>query len=298
MEYRDFGSTGLRVSVLGLGAGQIGDARLDEAEVARLLHFAVDQGITLFDTARGYGLSEERLGRHLGHQRQQLVISTKVGYDMAGHADWSPGCIQAGVDAALQRLQTDYLDIVHLHSCSLAVLQQGDAIRALQDAQQAGKIRVIAYSGENDELAWAVNSGLFGSVEHSLSLCDQRVIQQSLPQASAAGLGVIAKRPVANAPWRFAACPVGDYAEEYWWRWDTMRQRDPDLLPPGLEWQELALRFSAYTPGVSSIIVGTANPAHLHHNVSLLNGPLPDDEYRRLREAFHRQDPGWWVGQV
>ena len=204
----------------------------------------------------------------------------------------------SGVDSALQRLQTDYLDIVHLHSCSLAVLQQGDAIRALQDAQQAGKIRVIAYSGENDELAWAVNSGLFGSVEHSLSLCDQRVIQQTLPQASAAGLGVIAKRPVANAPWRFAACPVGDYAEEYWWRWDTMRQRDPDLLPPGLEWQELALRFSAYTPGVSSIIVGTANPAHLHHNVSLLNGPLPDDEYRRLREAFHRQDPGWWVGQV
>ena len=143
-----------------------------------------------------------------------------------------------------------------------------------------------------------MNSGLFGSVEHSLSLCDQRVIQQSLPQASAAGLGVIAKRPVANAPWRFSASPVGEYAEEYWWRWDTMRQRDPDLLPPGLEWQELALRFSAYTPGVSSIIVGTANPAHLHHNVSLLNGPLPDDEYRRLREAFHRQDPGWWVGQV
>ncbi len=298
MEYRDFGTSGLRVSILGLGAGQIGDGRISETDVGYLLAFAVDQGITLLDTARGYGLSEERIGRHLSHKRQQLVLSTKLGYDMAGHADWSANCITAGVEAALQRLQTDYLDIVHLHSCSLDVLQQGDAISALQAAQQAGKVRVMAYSGENEALDWAVNSGLFGSVEHSLSLCDQRVIQQTLPRASAAGLGVIAKRPVANAPWRFAACPVGEYAEEYWWRWDTMRQRDPDLLPPGLEWQELALRFSAYTPGVSSIIVGTANPAHLQHNINLLNGPLPDDEYRCLRETFHRQDPGWWVGQV
>lgn len=153
MEYRQFGHSGLNVSLLGLGAGQIGDARLSESDVAHLLHFAVDQGITLLDTARGYGLSEERIGRHLANKRHQLVLSTKLGYDMPDHADWSAGCITAGVEAALQRLQTDYLDIVHLHSCSLEVLQRGEVITALQAAQQAGKVRVIAYSGETPSYA-------------------------------------------------------------------------------------------------------------------------------------------------
>ena len=135
------------------------------------------------------------VARGIAIGRAVLVASSRV--DVA-HYFVEPSQVEGEIERVrqgrnavveeLQRLQTDYLDIVHLHSCSLAVLQQGDAIRALQDAQQAGKIRVIAYSGENDELAWAVNSGLFGSVEHSLSLCDQRVIQQSLPQASAAGL--------------------------------------------------------------------------------------------------------------
>lgn len=298
MEYREFGHSGLRVSLLGLGAGQIGDARLDEADVARLLHFAIDQGITLLDTARGYGLSEERIGRHLAGKRQHLVLSTKLGYDMPGHADWSGACIAAGVDAALQRLNTDYLDIVHLHSCSLEVLQRGEAIAALQAAQRTGKLRVIAYSGENAELQWALRSGVFGSVEHSLNVCDQRVIDEALPLARAAGLGVIAKRPIANAPWRFADCPHGEYAEEYWWRWHTMSQREPELLPPGMDWQTLALRFSAYTPGVSSIIVGTANLSHLQHNLQQLSAPLPGETYQRLREAFTRHDPGWWRGQL
>lgn len=298
MEYREFGKTDLTVSVLGLGAGQIGDDRLPESEVGSLLNFAVDQGITLIDTARGYGLSEERIGRHLKHRRQEVVISTKVGYDIPGHNDWSSSCVTAGVEAALQRMQTDYLDIVHLHSCSLAVLQQGEVINALQETQRAGKVRVIAYSGENEELTWAVNSGLFGSIEHSLNVCDQQAIATVLPLAIDSGLGIIAKRPLANAPWRFSHCPIGDYAEEYWRRWDKMRQNPLSLLPPDLEWQELALRFSAYTPGVSSIIVGTANLSHLKHNLSLLRGPLSEDDYLSLRDVFARNDPGSWNGQV
>lgn len=293
MEYRPFGQTGLQVSVLGLGAGQIGDARLEESAVARLLGQAVDAGITLIDTARGYGLSEERIGRHLGHRRQELVLSTKLGYDMAGHADWSYGSVQAGVEAALKRLNTDYLDIVHLHSCSLEHLQRGDAIQALEDAHRAGKLRVMAYSGENGELDWAVDSGRFGSIEHSLNLCDQRVIDGALSRANRRGLGVIAKRPIANAPWRHAQCPKGEYVEEYWHRWQAMAIEPGELTSP-----ELALRFSAYTAGVSSVIVGTSQLAHLEQNLQLLNGPLPDEQYRTLRRTFAERDPGWWVGQI
>lgn len=294
MQQRALGATGLTVSILGLGAGQLGDAALDDAVVGRLLNEAVDLGVTLFDTARGYGLSEERIGRHLAHRRDHIVLSTKVGYGISGHDDWTRGCVAAGIDEALRRLATDRIDIVHLHSCPQETLARGEVIEALLAAAQAGKLRVPGYSGDNEPLAWAVDRGVFGAVEHSLSICDQRVIAGALAQARARDLGVIAKRPVANAPWRFAQRPTGDYAEEYWWRWRTM-----DLDPRGLDWQELALRFTAYTPGVHSCIVGTADPAHLRRNVELIaRGPLPEDQVAAIRAAFRAHDPGWWRGEV
>ena len=294
MQYRPFGRTGLTVSVLGFGAGQVGDARMPEEEAGRLLNLAADLGITLFDTARGYGLSEERIGRHLAHRRGSLVLSTKVGYGIEGHEDWTYTCVAAGVDAALRRLNTDVIDVVHLHSCPRETLERGDVVRALEEAVAAGKVRVAGYSGENEALDWAVGSGRFGAVEHSLSICDQRVIDGALVRSRAAGLGVIAKRPVANAPWRFQDCPKGDYAEEYWWRWRTM-----GIDPRGLDWQELALRFAAFTPGVHSCIVGTGNPEHLKRNVALLEeGPLEQDHVAAIRHAFSASDPGWWRGEV
>ena len=294
MEQREFGNTGLKVSVLGFGAGQIGSADYSEREAEALLHRVLDLGLTLIDTARGYGLSEERIGRYLARRRAEFVLSTKIGYDIPGYADWTYECVQAGVDEALRRLQTDYLDIVHFHSCPLSTLQAGEVLRALDAAVQAGKVRVAAYSGENEALDWAVASGRFGSVEHSINICDQRVIDGALVQSQARGLGVIAKRPVANAPWRFAECPTGQYAEEYWKRWQAM-----NVDPRGLDWQELALRFTAFTPGVHACIVGTRNAAHLLQNVRILEkGPLPLDHYTAIRSAFKANDPGGWIGQV
>lgn len=291
---RLFGNTGLTVSALGLGAGQLGDVQQEDAYVGRLLNTALDLGITLVDTARGYGLSEERIGRHLAHRRAEFVLSTKVGYGIAGHEDWTYGCVRAGIEEALRRLRTDYLDIVHLHSCPRSTLQAGEVLRALHDAAHAGQVRVVAYSGETDALAWAVASGRVGSVEHSLSICDQRVIDDVLPQAATRGLGVIAKRPLANAPWRYTECPKGEYVEEYWWRWKTMALRSH-----GLAWDALMLRFAAYCPGVHSCIVGTANIDHLRHNVALMEqGPLSPELLAELRQAFKQNDPGWWVGQV
>ncbi len=98
---RAFGKQGFSVSALGLGAGPIGDPALDEAQVGALLNQALDLGITLIDTARSYGLSEERIGRHLAHRRHQFILSTKVGYGIRGHKDWTYACVSAGIDAAL-----------------------------------------------------------------------------------------------------------------------------------------------------------------------------------------------------
>lgn len=290
---RAFGKQGFSVSALGLGAGSIGDPTLDDAQVGALLDQALEMGITLIDTARSYGEAEERIGRHLARRRNQFVLSTKVGYGIRGHKDWTYGCIAAGIDAALKRMRTDYLDIVHLHSCPLETLQHGDVIRALHKARDQGKLRVAAYSGENAELLWAIESGHFGGVECSVNLFDQRCLDHVLPLAQVRGIGVIAKRPLANAPWRFAERPVGDYCEEYWLRWQAM-----GIAADDMDWPELALRFAVHAPAVCCAIVGTASIEHLRQDKEYAErGPLPPARLESIRQAFRRHDDNW-LGQV
>jgi len=293
MDERPFGATGLNVPVLGFGAGHIGDPALSEEEVGRLLHGALDLGVTLIDTARSYGLSEERIGRHLSHRRDDFVLSTKVGYGVPGVADWTGPVITAGVDAALGRLCTDRIDIVHLHSCPAETLERGEVIAALQAAVAAGKVRVAAYSGDNAPLDWAIASGAFGSVELSVNLVDQRGIERALPVARQRGLGVIAKRPAANAPWRFTDRPEASDVALYWERWRAL-----DLDPGPYGWTELALRFAAYQEGVHCAIVGTGRLEHLRQNVEQVEkGPLPAETTAAIRAAFSAHGAGW-EGQI
>src|SRR5512139_3115020 len=159
MQRRPFGRTGLEVPVLGFGAIQVGDPRVSEEHAARLLNHALDLGFTLVDTARSYGLSEERVGRHLARRRDEFVLSTKVGYGVPGLRDWTYECVVAGVDAARDRLRTDVIDIVHLHSCDLGLLEEGEVASALEDCAAAGKLRVAAYSGDAAALRYAVMCG-------------------------------------------------------------------------------------------------------------------------------------------
>jgi aryl-alcohol dehydrogenase-like predicted oxidoreductase len=289
LQHKPYGAARTPLSVLGLGAGQIGDTTQDEAAVARLLNTALDLGITLIDTARGYGLSEERIGRHIAHRRAEYTLSTKVGYGIPGHDDWTAGCISAGVDAALQRLRTDRLDIVHLHSCPLGTLTQGDVVQALQRAHQAGKVGTVAYSGENDALDWAAGSGHFGGLECSVNLYDQASLGGALAVAQTRGLGVIAKRPLGNAPWRYAERPVGQYCETYWQRMQVMALGDF-----GLPWDELALRFAAFEPKVTCAIVGTSSVEHLQHNAAIVaRGPLPAQTVAAIQARFAAVGSGW-----
>jgi aryl-alcohol dehydrogenase-like predicted oxidoreductase len=291
MQQHPLGTTGLSVSTLGFGAMHLNDERTSEADAGRLLNQVLDLGITLIDTARGYGLSEERIGRHLAHRRAEFVLSTKIGYGIPGVPDWTAAGIHAGVDAALARLRCEVLDIVHLHSCPLPVLQHGEVVDALQRCHQAGKLRVAAYSGDNAELAWALNSGVIGSVQTSISLCDQINLGHHLPLAQAQGIGVLAKRAVAGSVWRHAQRPDTFAEGHYWDRWQAM------ALPPPADtgsWNEAALRFTAFTPGVSCTLVGTRQAAHLAQNIDWIErGPLPAAQVAMMREAFAREDAGW-----
>jgi aryl-alcohol dehydrogenase-like predicted oxidoreductase len=269
----------------------LNDGRVSEDEAGRLLNAVLDAGVNLIDTARGYGLSEERIGRHLAHRRQDFLLSTKVGYGIPGLPDWTGPCILAGVDAALGRLRCERLDIVHLHSCPLPILERGEVITALEACAQAGKVGVVAYSGENAELDFALRSGRFGSVQTSLSLCDQGDLSERLPALQARGLGVIAKRPVAGVVWEQAERPEAFAEGQYWDRWRAM-----GLGPrtDGLSWTEVALRFTAHCPGVATSIVGTRDLAHFRQNLAwVAKGPLRPEQLEPLRAAFLAPGRDW-----
>ncbi len=289
MELRPLGKTGLSVPLVALGAGHIGSPELADADVARLLDRALELGVTLVDTARSYGLSEQRLGRWLSARKGRVLVSTKCGYGVRGHEDWTPGCIREGIEDALRTLQVEALDLVHLHSCPREVLERPGVVDALCAAQRDGKVRVAAYSGEGEPLRWAIDSGAFGAVQCSVSLVDQAGIDTLVAHAASRGVGVLAKRALGNAPWRFAQRPHAEDLAAYWDRFRALALPEPEE-----GWQALALRFTAAVPGVGALLVGTSRPAHLESAVKAAEqGPLPPERYAQLRAAFGRASPGW-----
>ena len=254
----------------------------------KFLNTVLDLGINLIDTARGYFASEERIGKYISHRRNEFILSTKVGYGLDGYADWSYEIILAGVDNALRLMQTDYIDIVHLHSCDLNTLKRGEVIEALHKTIELGKVKVAAYSGENEELKFAVDSNVFGSVQTSVNICDQIDLDGSIKQAKEKGMGVIAKRPIANAPWRFSERPVGHYCEEYWHRWKTMN------LPEQENWLNTFLRFTVFANGVDTAIAGTTNTDHLKSNIKIIEqGPLDSELQKLIVEKFKTHNQNW-----
>lgn len=294
MHRRAFGQTGLVVPALGFGAMQAGDPHLPEDAAARLLNHVLDLGLSLVDTARSYGLSEERIGRHIAHRRDEFVLSTKVGYGIEGIADWTYDCVVAGVEAARGRLRSDVLDIVHLHSCGLDLLETGEVAQALADCAARGWLRVAAYSGDGAVLRHAVLSGEFGGVQASANLCDQQSLR-TLAEAAACGIGTIAKRPLAGQPWRATTPPGDDVHADYWRRFQVL-QREFGFEAD--DWEALALRFAAWAPGVDCAIVGGTDPRHLERNAAAVaEGPLVLSQGAAIRAAFARVG-GHWLGRV
>lgn len=290
MQHRTFGRSGLVVPVLGFGAMQVGDPALDDAQAGRLLNEVLDLGLTLIDSARSYGLSEERIGRHLAHRRDEFVLSTKVGYGVPGVPDWTRECILRGVDAARDRLRADCIDIVHLHSCGAETLRAGEVIEALETCRRLGKLRVAAYSGDDEALRCAVEGGGFGSLQASVNLCDQQALPQ-LRAARAQGCGTIAKRSFAGFPWAAQAPPDDPPHAEYFRRFQALRPRLTNLGEP---WLEVALRYTGFEDGVDCVIVGGTNARHVASNVAAVaQGPLEPGLAAAIREAFAATGADW-----
>lgn len=296
MEQRQLGRTGLNISRLGVGLAEIGDLHLSEAHTAaRVLHTALDNGINFLDTAACYGNSEELVGRAVGERRHEFVLATKAGHVAGGYAgrSWTAQTVRDSIERSLRRLRTDHLDIVQLHSCGVEVLEQGEVIEALQEAKQAGKTRFIGYSGDNESALWAVESGLFDTLQTSYNLVDQRARERLFPQAEAQGMGIIAKRPIANAAWG-ARRPPSNYAAEYHRRAQIMAGEEP--IPGAPEDAILlALGFVLAQAEVDTAIVGTSNPEHMRANIRLVEqGPsLAEEAVQVLQDRFEQYGADW-----
>lgn len=298
MERRMFGRTGLEVSVLGFGGAPIGFLAAEQAQVNAMLNALLDRGLNLIDTAAMYAGSEEAIGQAVGHRRGSIVLVTKCPNPMADGADcWRGAGIAASIDRSLRRLRTDCLDVALLHSCGLDVLQKGEALAALVQARQAGKIRFAGYSGDNDAAVYAAGLPDIAVIETSVNLADQANLTGVLPVARARGIGIIAKRPIANSAWKPLSEQPGmyaDYARTYTERFRAMGLTLADLGLSGdaaVVWPEVALRFTLGQTGVHTAIVGTCRPAHAEANLAAAaRGPLPEPVVAAIRTAFAKAE--------
>ena len=277
---------------------QLGDPRIDGSRGRAACSMpSLDLGLTLIDTARSYGLSEERIGRHLARPARRLRAldqgrlrhrrPTPTGRT---NASWR------GVDAARDRLRTDVIDIVHLHSCGLETSAGGRGRRdALDRCGEQGKLRVAAYSGDDAALAFAVGERRLRQLPG---------VGQPLRPAGPARRSQIARARGARddcqalagrRPWhrgrprRTTRC-----TREYHRRFAALRARARAASrPTGMR---LALRFAAYADGVDCVIVGGTNVRHLERNSRSRwpAGPLEAGGLTpRIRDAFARQGADW-----
>jgi aryl-alcohol dehydrogenase-like predicted oxidoreductase len=301
-----FGKTNLEVSSLGFGAAEIGFLKPERERAARVMNMLLDQGINVIDTAATYETSEEIIAQSIGHRRSQFILISKCGQKVTGMDGeaWSAGLIARTIDRSLSRLKTDALDVLLLHSCDEPTLRKGEALGALVKARKAGKVKFIGYSGDNQAAAYAATLADVAVIETSISIADQANIDMVLPPARKHDVGILVKRPIANAAWKKANEQpgfYGGYAQPYS---DRLAKMNLDLASLGFSgpsesaWPEMAIRFTLSQAGAGCAIIGTTDPEHVQRNLEFAGkGPLPQDAVQKICAAFRAaQDGESWPG--
>ena len=298
MEKRKFGKTDMDFSVLGFGGAEIGWDNKHLQIVEDLLNSALDSGLNVIDTAAAYKTSEELIGKTVSKRRKEFYLLTKCGaLDAFTREDWSKKGILETIEQSLRNLKTDYLDIAQLHSCSVEILNRGEAIEALLRVQEKGYTRFIGYSGDNEAAKTAIEIGVFDSLQTSISIADQSPIDGNIKLAKEKGLGIIAKRPIANAVWRNKELPPDSYHHEYWNRIQKLKY---DFLNKSLEEAtSIAMRFTLSIDGIDTMIVGTTKPNRWQENARFVaEGNLSNEEFQAIRDRWREVADESWVGMT
>ena len=299
---RTLGRTGADVTILSYGAmelrGQPRGPEIADEDAGRLLNRVLDGGINLIDTSPDYGRSEELIGTYLSGRRDEFFLASKCGCPLNPPADatppyahdYTPANVRADVEQSLRRLRTDRLDLVQVHmSPSRATLAENHTVETLQELQAEGKIRFIGMSGILPNLPDHLAMGVFDVFQIPYSAV-QRDHEELITEAADAGAGTFirggAARGAASEDKNWQVGPLSQQAGLGQRNWETSGIASL-VREAGLTSMEFVLRFTLSHPGLSTTIVGTANPAHLAGNIAVAEqGPLPADLYDQAKKLL------------
>jgi aryl-alcohol dehydrogenase-like predicted oxidoreductase len=329
MDYVRLGNSGLKVSRIALGCMSFGLQarawRLDEAASLPLIRQALEAGITFFDTADMYGAGESEavLGRALAvyARREEVVVATKVFYPVRPDANGrglSRKSIFAAIDASLQRLGTDYVDLYQIHRWDDQTPLE-ETLEALHDLVKAGKVR---YLGASSMFAWQFCKALHGadrghwtrfvSMQPHYNLLNREEEREMLPLCRSEGVGVIPWSPLARGrlarPWS-APSSSDRVAHD---RTATMlysatEEADQRVVTAvgsvaarlGISRSQVVLAWLLSRPGVTAPIIGSAKPEHLNDAVAALSVKLTAADCAELEApyvphaaSFYQEVPG------
>ena len=290
MRYQPLGDSGLMVSTVGVGCNAFG-SRIDAEATQAVVDAAIDQGITLFDTADAYGdgASEELLGRALGSRRDEVVLATKFGMggtDAEHHGAWgSRRSVRRAVEASLRRLGTDHLDLYQLHRPD-PVTPVEETLAALSELVTEGK---VLYLGSSNFSAWQVvdadwtsrSAGLerFVSAQNEYSLYNRSAEDELVPACETVGVGVLPYFPLAYglltgkyrrgeaAPEGSRLSGSGQASRLEGADWDRIEALEAFAAERGISMLTLAIGGLAAQPGVASVISGATKPEQIVANV-------------------------------
>jgi aryl-alcohol dehydrogenase-like predicted oxidoreductase len=307
METRNLGRSGLRVSAVGLGCNNFGQ-RTDLETARKVIHKAIDLGITLFDTAdiyAGMGGSETVLGEVLGDRRKDIVLATKYGKPMSNDGSKqgaSRRYIMSAVEASLKRLKTDYIDLYQQHDYD-ALTPIEETLRTLDDLVRQGKVRYIGNSNfpawriaEAEMAARQMGVAPFVSCQDEYSLVVRDIEKDLLPAAQHFNLGLLPFFPLAGgmltgkyaglknvpADTRFGKTP---YMQERYLNPRNIAlvdQLQAFVSARGHSMLELAFSWLAARPQVSSVIAGASSPEQIEQNVKAAQWKLTAEEMTEI----------------
>lgn len=301
MKQRAFGSTGMQVSEIGLGAWQLAnpDWNLhDRGEALRIVQTALDAGCNFFDTAPGYGQgrSEELLGQGLGQARKDVVICTKFSHHTPeGAPDFAPQHIRAVLEGSLRRLQTDYIDILLLHNPPRELMDGRTAphYEELERLRAAGLIREYGVSLDwRAELETVVSTTASRAVEVFFNAFYQEP-QPAFRRAQERGVGLIVKVPL-DSGWLSGRYRGGSRFDDIRRRWPpevvarrgALVEQFAALVPPGVSLTHAALQFCLAQPEVSTVIPGPKSVAQTLDNFAAAERQLPAETVEAIRELW------------
>ncbi len=290
---RTLGRTGLDVTDLSYGAMEVRGSRIwggrpvTEEQARTILNAVLDNGINFLDTANDYGRSEEFIGKYLSHRRSEFYVATKCGCTVVKKDDntddtphvWTRENLFRGLHESLERMKTDYVDVMQLHNPSVEQTTQGDLVAVLQEMKQQGKVRWIGCSSTHPHIETYIEMGVFDVFQIPYSALE-RQHEQAITQAAQSGAGTIIRGGVARGE------PGEGLGNQD--RWAAFEKANLDeLRQDGESRTAFLLRFTLSHPDMHTTIVGTLIPKHLEENVRIAEmGPLPADVYAEAKRRL------------